>query len=367
MKSLLVAIAAFFKNLLNENSEFYTGVNPDDRPQDEKDKDYLHEERLPVAAPVDPFGNTKIVDSPFPYENQQSESSCVPHGVGLALAIERFKDTGFYARLAWLFVYRLRSNFPGEGCVIPEVFNSYKKNGAPLFASLPDTATEAQANAVVITPQLRLEAEIFKGLEFFMVTDHNNIATLAGIAQQDHGVAISIFATYQEWAQQYPKILVPGLTVPDPRAEVNHEICILPKSGFTENGKRFVTIQDSAQFGGLKIRHLSEDFVKARVTTAGYWDKVNILATGQYPHHVFTKTLKVGDRGDDVVALQRMLIAEGLIPDDCATGLFAGRTLAGVRAFQVKYADKILTPIHLTEPTSTFGAQCIVWANKLCP
>jgi hypothetical protein len=367
MKRLLEAFLAAIGITPREpgRSPYFTGILPDQRSQEERDQDYLHEETA-LATAADPFGNPKLLSSPYPYENQQGTSSCVSHGVGLALAILRAAVTGKYIRLGWLFHYRRRSNFPGEGYVISEGFLNYKRWGAPLYASSPDVATEAQANALKITAAMTNEAELFEGLEYYMFQKPNDIAALAAVAQTGAAVPISIFATYDEWARQYPTILYPTLAIGDWRAEVNHEICILPHSGFTENGVRYVAIQDSAWFGGYQLRYLSEDFIARRVTTAGYWKKVNVVATGPRPKFVFTRSLAVGAQGMDVRALQQLLISEGLLPADCITGYFGGRTLAGVRAFQMKYQDEILAPLGLAAPTSTFGAASIRKANALC-
>jgi hypothetical protein len=106
--------------------------------------------------------------------------------------------------------------------------------------------------------------------------------------------------------------------------------------------------------------------VSARVFGAAYWDTVQIIGNGPKPTYTFTKVLSFGANSEEVRMVQKLLISEGLLPTDCATGYFGGRTLAGVRAFQVKYASDILIPINLDAPTSTWGARCIAKANTLC-
>jgi hypothetical protein len=325
---------------------------------------YLHEERL-IARATNAFGNAKIANSPYPYEDQKQVGSCVPHGVGLALAIARKYLTGTYVRLSWAFVYRLRGNFPQAGAWLSDIFLLYQKRGAPLYTTLPDPDDETTANALVLSGQMSLEAEIFEGLEWYtMQSSFNDIGELAAVAQEGKGVAIIIFATYEEWAQVYPKIIEPNLNAST--AGIRHCICILPDSGFIEGGVRYVAIQDSALFGNIPLRYLSEDFIKRRVYGAGYWNKVNIIGSGAKPHYTFTKVLALGARSPEVKAVQQLLISEGLLPSDCATGLFAGRTLAAVHAFQNKYATEILLPLGLNAPTDTWGSMCIAKANKLC-
>lgn len=357
-KAFLATIASLLKG------KQFTGVLPDPRPQEKKQQDFAHEERV-VEAPVGPFENKQILVSPYPYENQWYTSSCCPHGVGLALGIERKADVGQYERLSWVFNYRQRSNYPNEGCYLQNVFDNYRHTGAPLFYSLPTPKTEAEANGAVLTSAMYNEAAIFKGLTYYTVTkNYNDIATLAGIAQQGHGVAILIYADLDEWALDYPVINKPSLT--SGYAEVVHCICILPNSGFIKDGKRHVTVQDSAHFGGKVLRHLSEEFVKSRVYAAAYWDKVVPLGSGPKPKYVFNKDLRYGDTGPDVKAMQQLFISEGLLANENATGNFFGLTLAALHAFQSKYADEILKPNGLTQPTDLFGPATRLKANALC-
>lgn len=349
--------------------KYNTGLVDDPRTQAEQEADFAHEERLPAGAvmPEDPFGNQKITSSPFYLENQWYVGSCVPHGVGLGLCIERKLQLNEYVRISQLFAYRFRLNYPDSGAWLQGMFDIYKAKGACLYATLPTKVnmSEADATNIVITPNMLNEGLIYAGLEYWTIKNYGNIETLAEIAQKGHGVPLVFYATYAEWSQEYPQIYDSKL---DPfGAEVRHCVCILPKSGFIENGIRYVAVQDSAWFANRQLRYLSEDFIKARLYGAGYWDKVNVLGGGAHPHHTFAVTLGVGSTNvSEVTAMQLLLIAENLLPTDCATGYFGGRTLAAVHAFQSKYADEILVPQGLTKPTDLFGPACIKKANLLC-
>lgn len=343
----------------------HTGVLDDPRSEDAKNKDWVHEERTGLAA-LNPFANQQTTESPYFYENQNRTFSCVPHAVGLSLAIERKADTGQYVRIAQMFPYRLRSNFNDEGSYPQNIADIYKKYGAPLFTTLPTPQSEQQANAIVLNAQEYTEAEIFKGSNYWTIKNNfNDIDTLASIAQDGHGVYILIYGLQDEWGRDYPIIQDLNLKL-SPNTEIRHAVCVLPKSGFIKDGIKYITIQDSAWFGAKKIRHLSEDWVKRRVYAAGYWDKVVELEGGSVPKYTFTKTLKYGATGSEVKALQQLLISERLLPANCLTGAFYGRTLAALHAFQNKYADEILLPLKLDAPTDIWGAACIAKANKLC-
>ncbi len=350
MNTLLHLLKAVFEKKQN------TGIVLDPRNVLEKEKDYLHEETVGSSV-VDPgvFNNPKVTVSPYYYENQEYTQSCVPHGLTLAALIELDSE-----RLSKMFIYRQRPNYPAEGMWPQGGAQLIHDQGSCFFDTLPTPFSEREANALAITQAQKDEAKQFSGLKYFTLTDPSDIEAIANVAQKGKGVAITIFATISEWSKEYPTVDGP-LTYAI--AAVHHEVCVLPKSSFIENGIEYVTVQDSAWFGGKKLRHLSAAFIRARCTTAIYWVKP-VITPKEKPIHTFTKPMKNGDVNEDVKWLQKVLNFEGLIEDDCITGNFYGRTLAAVKALQVKYRAEILTPIGLVQPTGYVGASTLAWLNR---
>lgn len=81
----------------------------------------------------------------------------------------------------------------------------------------------------------------------------------------------------------------------------------------------------------------------------------------------FTKNLKRGDKGADVVALQHVLKLEGVYPVGTPfTGFFWDKTTIGVKALQEKYASEILVPAGITTGIGTgiFGNSTRAFINK---
>jgi peptidoglycan hydrolase-like protein with peptidoglycan-binding domain len=77
---------------------------------------------------------------------------------------------------------------------------------------------------------------------------------------------------------------------------------------------------------------------------------------------VFTRDLKVGDRGADVKRLQQYLNQRGFLVATSGNGslgheteLFGPGTAAALKKFQEKYAEILLKPYGLTEGTGFFG------------
>lgn len=79
----------------------------------------------------------------------------------------------------------------------------------------------------------------------------------------------------------------------------------------------------------------------------------------------FTKQLKKGAKGADVVALQHALKLEGCFDYPTFTGTFGDVTFAAVVKFQEKYKADILTPNKLTKGTGIVGPSTLKKLNAL--
>lgn len=90
-------------------------------------------------------------------------------------------------------------------------------------------------------------------------------------------------------------------------------------------------------------------------------EEVNIAVKPKFSQ---TKTMKLGDRGDNVKELQAVLIYEGLLKIKEPTGLFLGMTRKSVMDLQTKYKDEILTPVGLKSATGIVGSQTLKFLNK---
>ena len=342
--------------------KYFTGVIADPRTDEQKSHDYTHDE---VAMAVASVYGTKIVESPYFLENQNQTSSCIPHGTTLALGIAQEQSGKTYSRLSKMFTYRRRTNYPAEGMWLQGAFDDLKNTGSCLYSSLSNVETEDEANGIVITQDQISEAEPFKGNEYYQFTSPYGIDPIATVAAQGTAIPIIIYATNREWSQKYPQLMDNPVFA---YAPIRHCICVLPKGNFIEKGKKYVTIQDSAWFGSIQIRYVSEDFIKARCYAAGYWKSV-LLQKGQgtKPIHRFIMTMplmSIGSSGTEVQWLQKCLIFEGLLPADCVTGYFGGRTRAAVKAYQNEYSQKILSPLGLTQPTGVVGINTIACLNQ---
>jgi hypothetical protein len=81
--------------------------------------------------------------------------------------------------------------------------------------------------------------------------------------------------------------------------------------------------------------------------------------------HNFNTNLRIGDTGSEVEALQTALKKEGFALGDDKTGEFGEYTASAVVAFQEKYRDEILSPLHLVHGTGYVGPSTRAKLNKL--
>lgn len=82
------------------------------------------------------------------------------------------------------------------------------------------------------------------------------------------------------------------------------------------------------------------------------------------PAHVFNREMSFGMRSSEVQWLQKVLIFEGLMKKGLDTGYFGEITKKAVIAFQEKHADKILTPLGLTQGTGNVKFWTLKYLNE---
>lgn len=84
-----------------------------------------------------------------------------------------------------------------------------------------------------------------------------------------------------------------------------------------------------------------------------------------YPH-VWDKDLKLGSTGEEVRALQKVLINEGVWTAEVgATGYFGPITKTALAKFQEKYGQDILKPFDLESGTGYFGSKTKAYLESL--
>jgi hypothetical protein len=219
---------------------------------------------------------------------------------------------------------------------------------------------ETFANKIVLTDEMYKDALKHRPLGYFKfgkLTWEN----IASVVSQGTAVKIFINATHREWGREFVQVLDKG---PFP---ICHAITILDDTVFHHtDGEDYVLIQDSAWFGGIYYRYVPKSFFDAgRLSYSSYFtDLIYIEGQGEMPKYKFSHAIKYGDKGEDVKALQEILIYEGCLAVGYNTGNFYGYTLKGVKKLQEKYASEILEPLGLSKGTGIVGLSTLKFLSK---
>ncbi len=347
----------FIKNLFA--TKYYTGVAEDFRFESERQKDWLHEEI--ASGPIFSVWGKKEDAKKYPLENQFATESCVAHAGTLAMGIDNELEGGGFVRLSKVLPYRLRVNYPSGGMILSDMGKLARDYGSCPFDELPTPSEEYQINQKTISQANKDHAAPYKAKNFVQIQNCNDIDVLNSVASQGKGVVLLIYATRNEWAREYPTT---SDNISLPNAPIRHGVCILPHSGFIENGVKYVCIQDSVAEWGRQYRYLSEDFINKRSYGAMYFINLQNQIIDTKPKHIFTTRMRYGDNNQEVEWLQKCLTYEGLFIGN-PTGYFGGITLKAVNDFQNKYAADILIPNGLTQPTGIVGEATLKKLNQL--
>jgi len=99
--------------------------------------------------------------------------------------------------------------------------------------------------------------------------------------------------------------------------------------------------------------------------TQDYFKNISLSVAKREEEISFSRNLGLGMSGDDVKALQEILISEGVWESEVgATGYFGSITKSAVIRYQEKYAAEILEPLGLTEGTGFVGSSTLAHLNK---
>lgn len=339
--------------------ENYNGIAEDPRTQEEKDKDYIHEE-LFLGLP-NPIWEEREAKK-FPIRNQDGSGACVAFATAKILGIDEVYEGREYVELSPRSIYVLRANKAignGMGMYLPNALDIARLHGACLESDVPsDNKGETAINVTSdITPEMREKGKIYrtKGQVQLPI----DIDSIADITTKGKGVLLGFRFDYDEWTDR-PKVN------PNSKQSCGHGVAGVDNRLI--KGEKIITMDDSwgphyAKFGQ---RDIDKDFLAKRCFYAGYTINLDFAEDlTNKPKCNFKSSMRRGDRNKNVVILQDILKYEGLFPLNVdSTGFFGPTTQRGVVKLQEKYASEILTPVGLTKGTGFVGASTIKFLNK---
>lgn len=311
----------------------------DTRPFELRAKDYSTEE-IASAIAITPFQHSRPTSLKATEFNQWYVGSCVPHGFLTALEYEGIATPD----ISRLRAYRKRSNYPQAGSIGVDMFNKIRAGQSNDF-STPEYFSEAMATAMPYIEGVKL----IKDFTFYQYIDKATGRLLLESVPADvaigKAIPIFVFATDEEWSQEYVEVKTPSLGIME--AGVRHCVCIVPEGDFTENGKRWFTVQDSAKFGGRGMRYVEYDnFFLSRTYFVA---KVYASGTLPQPDPVVTQKpdmpCMIGDKNSAVLNLQKYLIEDGKLKPEYATGYYGALTAKAVLWWQLEHWTDFISTI----------------------
>lgn len=312
------------------------GALIDPRTDKQKEKDYLVEEIASSGVAVETFKNEKILKLPATEYDQWYTNSCVPHGYWTALEYEGILPENFTP--SQLRSYRKRANYPSAGSYADDMFKKIK-NGQSMDFPTPAYFTESQANEMPYVEG----SQFIKPFDWFTYRTDKYQQIPEDVAQ-GKAIPIFIFGTEEEWSKEYVEATDQNVTLQN--APVRHCVCLVPKGDFTENGKQWLAVHDSAKFGGRHLRYISLDFLLKRTYSAN-----KIIASGELPvqNVIIDKVPNVacqfGNRSEDVRVLQRFLADKGKLKPEYVTGYYGALTAKAVLWWQLENWQKFTSTI----------------------
>lgn len=245
------------------------------------------------------------------------------------------------------------------------------REGTCLESQLPSTdVIESEINKPYdVTDEMkRARATYASGSSFTWAT-----WTIDDVARMiDQGTPVCLFwffenSRFNEWWNFTPRVLA-QMEVGG-KDTARHQATAIDY--LIADGKKTLVVMDSAGQGtGMgkqkNLRFVSEDFFKVRCYGAGFTiDKKNLDYTPAPSFtYNFSRNLKFGMTGEDVMALQKILVLEGCLVLKTPTVNYYGMTQSAVKKLQEKYASEILAPLGLKIGTGNFGESTRAFINK---
>lgn len=336
-------MTGFLKKLFsfNKRAAYGTGALLDARPEKEREKDYKFEEIVATANPVAWLTKLREAWRSFPIQDQDGSGSCVAQTLKKILGILYWLRKGEYIHFSATHIYQRRATKPQAGMWGTDAFNIAREGVTLELLAPSEKLSDAQMDGAEIEPHKQEVGKIFK-IENYVTLPIGDIETIASTIQTT-GKALMAFFYFNanEWSREVPIIQNPTLNLHAPTT-LRHSVAAI--DFFLHEGKKAILIEDSAHFGGLTRRIITEDFFKARNYFVGY--PINFVFDAipdqtQKPRHTFTRDLAFSPTfttDPDVKALQDILKYEGLFPKNTdSTGYYGAITAKGILAFQKKH------------------------------
>jgi len=230
-----------------------TGALLDNRPEEEKQKDYRFEEIVAQADPVNWVEKPQSQWRKFPIFDQGNSNSCVAFSLAKILGILHYIKEGEFITFSAGFIYQQRSNKPAPGMIAIDAWEIVRKNGALLEELFPSQGkSDAELDSYPVKNYEKEIAKIF-AISNYVVMPIGDIDVIASTIQKTgKGIMVWYFWKYEEWDRPVPEIKYPDLTVTSPGV-ARHSVCFTPDTMvLTINGYKPIS---EIKVGDLVLTH----------------------------------------------------------------------------------------------------------------
>jgi len=343
-----------------------TGALLDFRSLEAKIKDYKFREVVATVNAVQWVEKPQSQWRKFPEQNQYMQFSCVAQTVRKMMRIIYYLRTGEMVDFSSSHLYKRRANAPFPGMIGSDALEIARRKGVTLESLLPSVqANDKAIDALKVEEYKEEVGAVFKVPNYLIMDDDiGDIEVAASVVQTTKkGVMAWFFFQENEWNSFVPVIRNNSLESGAPGV-LRHSVTIVDYTLW--EGKRAVIIEDSAWFGGINRRVITEDFFKARNFFLAYMisfrfdDQLSevpqlptpqaILADPNRPRYTFNKDLAFSVTfftDKDVVALQNILKYEKVFPSNIASsGYFGSITAKAVLTWQKNHGLSDLVPFQ---------------------
>jgi hypothetical protein len=188
-----------------EEVPFQSGALIDERPFEEKEKDYLFKEMVASINPVNWVEKSFAEWRVFPIFNQDGSGSCVAQTLAKLLGILYWLKNQCYVHFSATHIYQRRANKPSVGMAGVNAFDIAAK-GVTLEELVPSQAMNDYQMDDIEIPEYKEEVgEIFK-IHNYVILPIKDIDTIASIIQTTgKGVMVWFYFKTDEWTD-VPKI-----------------------------------------------------------------------------------------------------------------------------------------------------------------
>ncbi len=307
----------------------FTGALIDTRPEEQKKDDIHFKDIVGTANAVDWKVKSISECRRFPEYDQKRSFMCGANALSKAMGIIFQLKYGAYYAFSRAHIYQRRYNKifgDGAGMVMNDMFKIAGLGVTLESLTGEKITTDYDADSLLIDNLATKVGEAFSiSGAVYLPNDIDTVASV--IRTTGKGIIFLTYFTSGEWSKEMPTINDYSLTYKDTRALRHFVVGVdyLLYSGM----KKGIKIEDSAHFGGLSERILTQEWIDRRVIQAGYPMSFKFLiGSGDRPTY----------DGQTIISAQKCLKYDGLFPTNISYIENIGPvTRTALKAFQSKY------------------------------